>query len=441
MTNKPNSIPNTTGKPSPTDLSVSGAGVRNGGRERASARPDGFAPSTDGNRKAGAPSSNTAPANCTPPSSTRILRAGIDSLYLSFSGRLDSTRDKELATKKLTAQSSEEVKRASAQLILADHRLAVAERGKGKFSYVLSDNWYHISVSSREAQDMPLAYVQVSSEVLTLAGYGAACSKLHTLIAALGRIAHKPKISRIDLCVDFVWEADLDFIHPSQWVTRATQKHTYFNNNALSGWVIGAGGDISARLYNKTLEIKKSHKDYLKSVWAKAGWDDEQTVWRLEFQFRRQVLKELGVEFTSQIESNLSGLWRYATTKWLKLTLPSNTDDTQSRWPMHPLWMMLTKADWGVKTHQPLTRITKARVPTDHRLFFHGLGSITSFMAKNQITDFNIGVQEFHNAAKKYHAEISNQNHHTIFDYVENKVKEKGRRFNTIINPSEDPCE
>jgi len=61
--------------------SIRGAKARNGGRERASAR---------------------------------ILRAGIDSLYLSFSGRLDSTRDKELATKKLTAQSSEEVKRASA---------------------------------------------------------------------------------------------------------------------------------------------------------------------------------------------------------------------------------------------------------------------------------------------------------------------------------------
>lgn len=430
-------------RPAPT-----GGREPRGNRYDGAAQPRGSAserasePRNDGGKRerraaAGALSSNTAPANCTPTPNGGILRTGIDSLYLSYGGRLANAYDDELATKKLAAQSTDGVERATAQLLLADHTLEVAGRGEGKYGYVLADNWYHMGVSSRNARSMPLAYVQVSSEVLTLAGYEAACSELHTLIAALGEVVQPPKVSRVDLCVDFIWDGGLEFIDRTHWVTRAQAKRSYFHNDDLSSWVVGAGGDLSARLYDKTLELNKSKKDYLKPIWTKAGWDGQQTVWRLEFQFRRPLLQELGIEGLDDLDTKLAGLWRYGTTKWLKLTVPTETDQTQSRWPLHSLWQMLIKADWGLKVHQPLRRVRQSRVPSNHRLFVHGVGAITSFMAIEGITDFDKGIDEFTKAAKHYHANLSTQSRHNLYDYAELKAKEKGRRFNTMKNRRE----
>ena len=35
--------------------------------------------------------------------------------------------------------------------------------------------------------------------------------------------------------------------------------------------------------------------------------------------------------------TNLNGLWSYATTDWLRLTIPTPEDEPRSRWPVHPL--------------------------------------------------------------------------------------------------------
>ena len=88
---------------------------------------------------------------------------------------------------------------------------------------------------------------------------------------------------------------------------------------------------MGARLYNKTLEILKSHKDYLKPLWRDAGWQDGQKVWRLEFEYKREVMLELGVEKVEQLLANQDGLWRYASQTWLRLTLPNPHDENQSR--------------------------------------------------------------------------------------------------------------
>ena len=45
----------------------------------------------------------------------------------------------------------------------------------------------------------------------------------------------------------------------------------------------GSGNEVSARLYDKTLEIQKSGKDYMRPLWAMEGWNGQQDVWRMEF--------------------------------------------------------------------------------------------------------------------------------------------------------------
>jgi hypothetical protein len=250
---------------------------------------------------AGAPPSNTAPANCISPSNPsphplfHLLRFGIDSLYLSYPGTLSHEWEENLERLKGLAQSDDPVERSTAQVTLGGHLFEVKDKGKGRYPYVLVDNCYHLQISRSSAKSLPLAYVQLSSELLTALSVTEAEQALRFIVSTLGRVDGEAQISRVDLFADFVSNVSMESWHRDAWVTRAQDIDTYSRQRAFTGWSIGLGGDIGARLYDKTLELKKSRKDYLKPLWSAKGWEPDQSVWRLEYQLRREVLKELGV--------------------------------------------------------------------------------------------------------------------------------------------------
>lgn len=289
---------------------------------------------------------------------------------------------------------------------------------------------------------MPLAYVQVSSELLTAIGVEQAEDDLSYVINTLGLVNDEANISRVDLFVDFTTDTPIDNWGSDAWVTRAHKINTHHVQRQFSGWSIGLGkGPIGARLYDKTLEILKSQKDYLKPLWRDAGWEDGQKVWRLEFEFKRAVLSELGIRKIYQLLPSQDGLWRYASQTWLRLTLPNPNDDNQTRWPTHPLWQTLASLTWGNSEHPPLTRARKERLPSDESLFINGLGGITSFMAKMGITDLGEGFGEFLAHAHKYHNQRDKTQINAFIHYIADKVAQKGRKYNTLRNQPNDSSE
>ena len=145
----------------------------------------------------------------------------------------------------------------------------VKSSGKGFFPYVLRDNAFHIQLS--RSRSIPFAYVQLSSQYLTFKALLDAEKSLHHVLKKLGTIAESANVSRIDLFVDFVTSENMESWNRHAWVTRAAAINTYSVEREFSGWMIGAGGVISCRLYNKTLEIKQSRKAYLLELWHKAG--------------------------------------------------------------------------------------------------------------------------------------------------------------------------
>lgn len=72
--------------------------------------------------------SNTVPSNSTEDSHTRILRTGIDTLYLSYSGELFQEQGIRLANLKELAQSPDPERQALAQLELATHTFEVGDK-------------------------------------------------------------------------------------------------------------------------------------------------------------------------------------------------------------------------------------------------------------------------------------------------------------------------
>jgi hypothetical protein len=378
----------------------------------------------------GAPPSNTAPANYND-GSTRIFRTGIDSLYLSWTGTLSQEFDELLSELREKARSPNPVEQSQAILQLLDHRFEVSDKGKGRFRYVLRDNWFHIQVSATQSTSMPLALVQIRSEVLSKSGYLQTVRKLEALLSHLGDITDQ-KISRIDICADFYTEFKLDSIPPDAWVRKAAKLDFHIDGSRFSGFSFGKRGVVSGRLYDKALEIESSQKTFFFSLWAEGGWLGELPVWRLEFQFRRSVLKEMGVNSTQDLDEKLNGLWQYCCQKWLRLTLPNHRDSARCRWPDHPLWVALKKANFGDGNLQPLYRTRKERLPSQEFLYVNGLGALTSFMASEGINSLDEAFRAYLDNARRYHS-TRRASGNSLGTYINAKATLKARKFNTRL--------
>lgn len=382
----------------------------------------------------GTQSSNTVPSTCINKYNTQILRVGIDSLYLSFQGELSEESSIRLTELKKLAQSDFPEQESLAQITINEKLFRVSERGSKLFSYVIQNNLYRISIAKLGARRAPLAYVQVSSEILTKKSLKDIVEEVTNVVEWLGIITELPSISRVDLCADFLTNYHLWEIEDQDWVTRADDIQNHSSKRRYTGTSIGAGGDLSARLYNKTVEMLKKPRPYLDELYLDAGWDESRDVWRLEFQFMRESLRSLEIQFISDLEDSLSGLWEYATIKWLRHTVPNPMDKTQSRWHSSGWWSAMQAIDWGVGESLSRKPLETGRVPIDRTLFVNGISALTSFMAREGIIDPYEGTNRYLQSAKEYH---DNRAHVTGLDfigYIQQKVALKTREFGTSCN-------
>ena len=371
------------------------------------------------------------------PDRIKILRIGVDSLYLSFQGEILPAIELALADRKLLAQSRQKANQALAQLPVLGHLFEVRAGRQGLFPYVLEDGSFRISLASGESRKLPFAYVKISSDLLAHKGPERACDEL---IAILGELAGDfeiyPTVSRVDLFADFQTVVDLGELHREAWVTRAGAVDSYSRQSQFSGWVIGAGGPISSRLYDKTLEIKqKKHKAYLLDLWMRAGMVSDLPVWRQEFQLRREVLDQLGIRSFSGLMQNLGGIWGYASQDWLRLAEPQTGDSNRGRWPTHPMWTQLSEIRWRLDDVPLVRRYSPARVPAQDKLFRLSMAVLTSFMAIHGITNYQEGMKAFQEQCEIFHRNrCDGVLNIALEDWVELQVRNKGRLYNSLRN-------
>jgi len=384
----------------------------------------------------GVPPTNRTPYNCND-GYFKPLRWGVDSLYLSYPGELSRESDTRLKELKQLAQSNDPAEVAKAQLPLGKHVFEVKEKGASLFPYIIEDGAFRIQLS-RPGHKAPMAYVKVSAAYLAHVGPVEAEKHLYELLSQLGELKESANVSRIDLFVDFQSSVDMEGWDRHAWVTRASAINAYAVSGQFSGWSIGLGGIISARLYNKLLEIVVSGKDWILPLWQKGGWDSGM-VWRLEFELKREVLTQKGLSKLSQVLNHLNGLWSYATTEWLRLTLPNADDKTRSRWPSHPLWDFLASVDWEGKGGPLTKRFSPTRSPNDDKLFQIAYSAILSYMAKHgfEAKELYEGAEDFLANAYAYHEQKSHDLGLPFDQFIEERLALKHRQYNTAINDPE----
>lgn len=276
--------------------------------------------------------------------------------------------------------------------------------------------------------------MKVSAGFLAAHRPQAAQDALLVLLEPLGSVTGAPTVGRLDLYVDFASSVDMESWDRHAWVTRANAVHQHAIAGDFTGWSIGLGGLLSCRLYDKTKEIEVSKKYYLLDLWREAGWDGVTPVWRLEFQFRREILAQLQLTTLAHVMGNLNGLWSYAATDWLRLTLPSADDKTRSRWPVHPLWGYLSSVDWEADGG-PLSRhYSPKRLPNEVRLCMQGFSVLVSFMASRGITDLYQGQDAFLTEIYRVYADKAQFLGLPFDGYVLERVQAKAREFNSLLN-------
>lgn len=402
-----------------------------GGSERSASA---HAPHTAGTPRDAAPS-NTASNSCNE-TFFKPIRWGVDSLYLSFAGELEPAVERRLKELKLVAQSAQDHEQAYAQFQIDEHVFEVKDKGAGLFPYVLDDNAFRIQLS-RRGKKLPMAYVKVSAPYLAHVRPDAVEDDLTRLLSQLGELTDSASVGRIDLYVDFVTSVDMESWTREAWITRAANISSYACGNEFSGWAIGMGGVMACRLYDKTLEIESSKKFYLQPMWTERGWKQGERVWRLEFQFRRELLSQKGVVALYTVLNHLNGLWSYATTEWLRLAMPNPEDRTRSRWPIHPLWIALASIDWESDGGALSKRFSLSRAPSDAGLCRMAFGALISYMAREREFNFWRGWALLGEQVETFYGSKAHLEGVRWEQYVEEKVRIKGRRFNTICNANE----
>ncbi|MDP3517166.1 MAG: hypothetical protein Q8S94_08360 [Pseudohongiella sp.] len=382
----------------------------------------------------GTESSNTVPSTSIEQPNTKLLRVGIDSLYLTYRGELYHESAIKLRKLKELAQADKDSDQHLAQYPIGDHSFEVGGNGRNPFAFILTDNWFRLELAKLGAKLLPMAYCRISSELLTCRGADQSVEALSQIISELGSISEFPNVSRVDLCVDFVTDYPVELIENSQWVGKPRDFSHHTVGRQFSGVSIAAGGVISARLYNKTLEMKKNPRPYLENIWRDMGWDGQHDVWRLEFQYKRQVLRDLGIVKYSDLVRALAGLWGYSTQDWLRHTTPSESDKTQSRWPTSALWSVLQAAPWDGVTSVTRVSSERTRAPSDRTLFVNGLASLTSYMAREGYLNAFEAAREYLRAAQEYHNSLAERSGVDFENYITGKIAEKRRYYNSGVN-------
>jgi hypothetical protein len=287
------------------------------------------------------PLGNTYPANFTGTYQEPIL-CGIDSLYMSFYGNL---------RREIVTGTNDEGRR----IVLAEYEFSLNSKGRGAYDFTLDNEWMNISVGNRFQSSLsPPVYVQVKSDFIHFQGlkvaYQVVVSVVNNLF--LGGVESE-QVSRADLFTDSIWQQGFQPGDINQIVTRGKKSKADYENKTLSGFTVGRGA-VMARIYNKSLEIKESGKDWFHQLWK---IDESLPVWRTEVQFRREFFNDYGINTFQELIDSRQSLWNYATTKWLSMREPGN--DNPSRRPFTEFWQVVQRADFSDGQKAPAVPLTK----------------------------------------------------------------------------------
>ncbi len=222
----------------------------------------------------------------------------------------------------------------------------------GRFSWFcgLKCEDFHLFFLNPDVECNNMAmYVEFSQRFLWLYGYKKAYERfMDWLQGEVGLKGISTKISRADICVhtdapvlqeeylrylyydprcEFVGTdakeftvADLDAINGGrvEIFNRARQGYT--------GIRVGKGSPLMARIYNKSLEIKSSNKDWFVPLWQSEGLNPEKVV-NIEYEIKRPWFDSRDINAVEEFFAKVGDIWQFLTRSYMSFRKEDNVRD------------------------------------------------------------------------------------------------------------------
>jgi hypothetical protein len=274
----------------------------------------------------------------------KILATGIDSLNVGF-GINRWLFDSEMADKLQYAKESAGGKLFNGKGVTVEfcgQEFNMLAKGSQGYEYVMHNDDIRLCLAEKcqDGRVLPEVFIQLNSAYLWGKGYEVAYRQLLAWVEKFAVISSE-KINRVDLCVDL--ETKLPIIDVKRdVVTRARKKVVYFQAEHYTeglrptGYRFGSG-IMMARIYDKGYECKRD-KLWFHDIWKAGGYDGVSPVTRVEGQFRRPFLKEMGVNSYPELTQCTPDIWRIFTSEFISVRTPDINDSNNRRWPVSPFW-------------------------------------------------------------------------------------------------------
>jgi hypothetical protein len=240
---------------------------------------------------------------------TSIVADNIDTLILNAKLRQDFPLElaRQLEVLKEASQDAEED--LVTVFTLAGERLFIKPHGAGKqWRWILHSPGLHLDVGLGKHTQI-VAKARLSAAYLWATEIGDALTQIHAFLTPI--LGSEPflQVSEAHLCVDVAgWE--LAVVDAAAFVMRGRRRGLRLEDDDetppglqinLNGRRCGAldfskGAAHSCCIYDKTKQIIVLRKDWMHEVWKSHGWDGESRVTRVEFRYKRECLREMGVE-------------------------------------------------------------------------------------------------------------------------------------------------
>ena len=259
--------------------------------------------------------------------------------------------------------------------------------GKG-YEWLIENHEYSLSIGNWiKPISRPSILITIRSETLWLRDPLEAIHFILKFIELQGGTIRNIKITRLDLCLDTLfptglWESDIC----AYKMTRASSTGRFDTHNRLSGISIGKG-NICARLYDKPLEIKqKSKKTWLYPIWGINKPPENYKIIRVEFQLRREAIKELGLHDLDSLFEDINEVWAYCTQKWL--IFRDQPDKQAHQRKTLPWWEIIQNGFSGISKGFPAIRVQLSTAERE-MICQQIIGYLCSYAAQiTQTTDY-----------------------------------------------------
>lgn len=333
---------------------------------------------------------NSPPPNVSSwsPGEVRALASNVDTLALAVDVNWeDSVFFEFLAEKKDSAKKNGKEIPVTLSNAFKDNEFLfnLKSHGSNGYEWLLYNHEFALMVGNWiKPISRPSVMMSIRSETLWRLGVKKSIQMiLDYLVSAGGKIS-TIKLSRVDLCVDVIMpEAcwSLEILNYS--VSRCNKIAAYMGNKIEKLQTIEIGtrkSPIMARLYDKPLEIiEKSNKEWMYDVWKLEQVPDGSKIIRIEFQLRREVLKQLNLNSHIDLFKYYGNAWAYCTKEWLNFKDNPGKHQTNQRRTLS-WWEVVQNGFMKMQNPEPLIRF-RASDSDEERLIAQTFGYLSSIQA------------------------------------------------------------